>query len=354
MKAMPFVTVLATVWLTTVGQTQPQSLKSQLEEIIQSSGFNGSVLVSHADQTLLAAGYGLADHEKAIENTSSTEHRIGSVTKQFTAMAILILEEQGKLKTQAKVGEYLTEVPRVWQTLTLHQLLTHTSGLTHSWSVPTFARNGSRARTLDETLALFFDLPLEFEPGTDYQYSGVGYFLLAKLIETQSGQSYDSFLRQQIFEPLEMNTTGCDHPKRSQGKASRGYQINPRGKRRVAPEFYMPLLTGGGNLYSSVEDMHRWDKALREQKLISRESYERMYTAERRNYAYGWTVRRQKGERWISHGGGVPGHSSFILRNPDKDLCVVIMSNHRGERGQRIPFQLANAVLDHMYGSSAD
>lgn len=348
MKARSFITVLATIWLTIVGQTQTQSLKSQLEEIIRNSDFKGSVLVSHADQTLLAAGYGLANHEKAIENTSTTQHRIGSVTKQFTAMAILILEEQGKLKTQAKVGDYLTEVPRIWQALTLHQLLTHTSGLTHSWSVPAFARNGSKARTLDDTLALFFDLPLKFEPGTDFQYSGVGYFLLAKLIETQSGQSYEAFLSDQIFEPLGMNDTGCDHPERPQDKASHGYQINPRGNQRPAPVFYMPLLKGGGNLYSAVEDMHRWDKALREQKLISRESYDRMYTAELRNYSYGWTVRRQKGERWISHGGGVPGHSSFILRNPDKDLCVVIMSNHRGKRGQQIPFRLANAVLDQM------
>ena len=346
MKATPFLTLLISVWLTIAGQTQAQSLKSQLEEIVRSSGFKGSVLVSHADRTLLAVGYGLADHEKGIKNSASTQHRIGSVTKQFTAMAMLILEEQGKLKTQAKVGDYLKGVPKTWQALTLHQLLTHTSGLTHSWAVPAFARNGSKPKTLDETLALFFELPLKFEPGTDYQYSGVGYFLLAKIIESQSGQSYDAFLRQHIFEPLGMNNTGCDHPDRPQGEASRGYQINPRGNRRSAPGFYMPLLTGGGNLYSTVEDMQRWDKALREQKLISKESYDRMYTTERSNYAYGWKVRTQKGERWISHGGGVPGHSSFILRNPDKDLCVVIMSNNRAKRGRPIPFRLANAVLD--------
>ncbi len=346
MKATHRLIAILAFWLALPIQGQSQGIKDRLQETIRHSKFNGSVLVSHEGNVLLSAGYGFANHEERLANTPSTQHRIGSITKQFTAMAILMLEEQGKLDTQAEVGSYLKSVPNTWKKLTIHQLLTHTSGLTHSWSVPAFARNGSKPRSLDETLKLFYDLPLKFEPGTSFQYSGVGYFLLAKIIESQSNQSYAAFLQEHVFKPLGMKNTGCDHPDHRPDKASTGYRVNPRGDRRPAPRFYMPLLTGGGNLYSTVEDMNRWDQALTEHKLISKESYHRMYQTERRNYAYGWTVRKQGGERWIHHGGGVPGHRSFFLRNPARNLCVILMSNHQTKGGQLSAFRLAKMVLD--------
>lgn len=346
MKTLTFLTLFSASWFALTGQTQSTSLQQQLETIVLDSNLNGSVLVSYQGETHLKSGYGYANHQKNIRNTPSTEHRIGSITKQFTAMAILILEEQKKLTTQAKVGDYLREVPKTWQSLTLHQLLTHTSGLIHSWSAPAFSQNGIKRKTLDETLELFYDHPLTFDPGEGFLYSGVGYFLLAKVIESVSGQSYEVFLRNQIFRPLDMNHTGCDHPDRQLEDASTGYQTNRQGNRRVAPDFYMPLLTGGGNLFSTVQDLEKWHHALQEQKLVSKASYRKLYQTERRNYAYGWTVRTLNGERWVYHGGGVPGHSSFILRNPDKQLCVVIMSNHRTARMQATAMKLARAVLN--------
>ncbi len=347
MKPLPLLILITSIGIPISAHSQTTNIQHQLDEILRDTNFNGSALVSFNDECLLSKGYGFANHEAGLENKPTTQHRIGSITKQFTAMAILILEQQGKLQTKSKVGDYLDAVPQTWQALTLHQLLTHTSGLTHSWKVPSFARNGGKKKSLDETLQLFFELPLSFEPGTQFQYSGVGYFLLAKIIETRSGQPYEAFLRQQIFEPLGMNETGCDHLGRSPDDASTGYQISQDGNRRHAPEFYMPLLTGGGNLYSTVEDLHRWDKALRDQKLVSPDAYRRLYQTELRNYAYGWTVREQGGERWISHGGGVPGHTSFLLRNPAKNLCVILVSNHRGPKIRPLAFRLANAVLDH-------
>ena len=347
MRILPLFTLVATVvGFAFSARSQTSTIQNQLDKILRNANFNGSALVSSNDKTLLAAGYGLANHEAGVKNARSTQHRIGSITKQFTAMAILILEEQGKLNTQSRVGAYLDDVPDTWRALTLHQLLTHTSGLEHSWQVRTFAQNGGKSKSLDETLNLFFDLPLKFEPGTQFHYSGVGYFLLAKIIETQAGQIYDAFLREHIFEPLEMKNTGCDRSDRILSDASKGYQVNPRGKRRIAPEFHMALLTGGGNLYSTVQDMQRWDKALREQKLIPQEAYQRMYQIEQRNYAYGWTVREQQDERWIFHGGGVPGHTAFFLRNPEKSLCVVLLSNHRSPKVKPLAFRLAKAVLN--------
>jgi|GEM_PF-936682 len=320
---------------------EKEDLKAKLERLAEEAKLHGSIAVAKDGEILFARGYRAADHRKQLNNQPDTRHRIGSITKQFTAMGILILEEQHKLKVEDRIGEHLSDLPKSWQALTIHQLLKHTSGLMHSWSLPAFKQPADQELGLDETVALFHDQPLLFGPGTDFRYSGVGYFLLAQLIKKISGQSYEAFLKQQIFEPLDMNATGAGNPLKNR---SIGYDRHESGRMRALPEFPMTRLTGGGNIYSTVEDLIRWDKALRAGKLISSASYEKLYRPEKKDYAYGWKIREQDGRTAISHSGGVPGFTAYLLRYPKEGICVALLTNTRSRGLGKLAENLATAV----------
>jgi CubicO group peptidase (beta-lactamase class C family) len=324
---------------------QAQALPDRLHGILDDADLGGSVIVTLSGSTIFSAGYGMANREHGVSNTPQTKFRIGSITKQFTAMAILLLQDRGGLDVQDRVGDHLTEVPEIWRDLTLHQLLTHTSGIMHSWALPGFGETMALPTTLDATLERFFDEPLVFEPGSGFQYSGVGYFLLAKIIEVVSGQPYEEFLDDEIFSPLGMNDTGADRHEIVLDHRASGYQPAEDGTIQNAPAIFMPLLTGGGNLYSTVEDMARWDRALSEHALLSEAAYAAMYRPEREGYGYGWRIGELEGRRSLSHSGGVPGFNAFILRLPEDDICVVVLTNLQPGRAGVLGQTLAKEVL---------
>ncbi len=272
----------------------------------KSQFFSGSVLVTRDGRDLLRKGYGFANVELRVPNNPDTKFRIGSMTKQFTAMSIMILQEQGKLTVRDTIGKLLPDMPPSWQPITVHQLLTHTSGLMHSWELPGFSETMMVPSTPDQTLARFKDKPLLSKPGEKFHYSGLGYFILARIIEKVSGKPYGMFLREQIFDPLAMNDTGEDSQAPILTHRASGYRRD--GERlENAPPIYVQLLTGGGNLYSTVDDLSKWDRALNAGRLISKPSYESMYTASKENYAYGWAVSTEGNRKRIEHGGDVPG-----------------------------------------------
>ena len=298
-----------------------------LSELYDSGRFNGVAMVTFGGSTLLAKGYGFANIELSVPLTPQSKFRIGSITKPFTAMGIMILQERGALRVEDTLGSHLSDIPEHWQGITLHQLLTHTSGIMHSWSLPRFAATQMVPRTLDETLARYHDRPLLFEPGTSVTYSGVGYSLLAKVIETSTGLTYEQFLRAEIFTPLGMDDTGADRPEVILENRASGY----RGEEGVlvnAASIHMPILTGGGNLYSTAEDLSRWDRGLTAGRLISAAGYEAIYTPRLDdNYGYSWEVRERDGMRVSRHGGSVPGFRTHILRIPEAELCVIVLTN---------------------------
>ena len=307
-------------------QSLSHKLSAYMEYKATLDHFNGSVIVVKDSEILLARGYGWANMEHHVPNTPKTKFRIGSITKQFTAMAILILQEQGKLNVGDLINTHIPNPPPVWSQITIHHLLTHTSGIKHSWGIPDWKDTVMLPATLAETIDKIKGQPLLFTPGTNFNYSGAGYFILAQIIEQVSGQSYATFLRQVIFEPLGMNDTGADQtipilPHQASGYTREGAQVFH------GPYIYMPNLTGGGNLYSTVEDLARWDQALVASKLISDSSYTKMYTPDRNNYAYGWRVKERGGRTEIQHGGSLAGFKTFILRLPEERVCVVVLSN---------------------------
>ena len=320
-------------------------MRDQLDTVVRAHDFMGTVLVIGEGERLLAQGYGMADLENQVPNALHTKFRIGSITKMFTAMSMMILAEQGKVQFEDLLSEYLEDIPDHWSEITLHHLLSNTSGIMHSWALPGFTKHMSLKATTRETIAKFVDQPLVAPPGEQYHYSGAGFFTLSLVIEKASGMSYEDFLRQHIFEPLEMADTGCDHPDPILPHRARGYAPTEDGLIN-SPMIFMPILTGGGNLYSTAEDLAKWDAALNAGKLISEDSYRLMYKPVLNNYAYGWRVAVKNERRSVMHGGGVSGFNTFLLRFPEDEVCVIVLSNVKPAPANPIAQKLAAIVFD--------
>ena len=178
-------------------------MRDKLNAVVQAHNFSGVVLVVRSGERLLAQGYGMADLENDVPNALHTKFRIGSITKTFTAMAVMILAEQGKLQIGNLLSEYLPDIPDHWSEITLHHLLSNTAGIRHVWELPGFSDTMSLKATSAETIQKVVDRPLVAPPGTKYHYSGTGFFVLSRVIESVSGQSYQTFLNEHIFDPIE-------------------------------------------------------------------------------------------------------------------------------------------------------
>jgi len=239
---------------------------------------------------------------------------------------VLLLAERGAVRLDDSITQYLPHTPRSWQGIRIHHLLNHTSGLMHSWELPGFAATMMLPRTLDESIQRYYTQPLLSSPGTKFHYSGLGYFVLAKLVETVSGSPFDTFLQAEILGPLGMRNTGGDRPETSSEDRARGYVRDSRGVHRAA-SIYLPALAGGGNLYSTAPDLVLWDQALGRGRFISPVSYKAMYTPGLGDYGFGWFVGYRWGRTELSHSGELPGFDSHILRIPDAQLAVIVLSN---------------------------
>ena len=310
--------------------------------------FSGSVLVSKDGETVFAEGYGFANAEHQVPNTTKTKFRLGSITKQFTAMAILILQEGGKLKLEDPVGKYIDDAPKAWEGVTIHHLLTHTGGVPSYTDASDYMKKMMMPETVKSMIGRFRDKPLDFNPGEKFHYSNSGYFLLGAVIEKLAGKSYEKFLKEAIFDPLGMKDTGYDHPTTLLPDRASGYtQV---GNGLVNAQYLdMSQPYAAGSLYSTVEDLARWDRALVEGKLISKESYAKMYTPAKNHYAYGWMVTTVKGRKEIEHGGGINGFVTEILRYPDQKLCVVVLCNVLPMNPGRVARELAAIALGEPY-----
>jgi CubicO group peptidase (beta-lactamase class C family) len=331
---------------------QAEGLTTKFEEYMNACAkvnqFSGAVLVSKESETLFAKGYGFANAEHQVPNTPKTKFRLGSITKQFTAMAILILREQGKLKVEDPVGKYLHDAAKAWEGVTIRHLLTHTGGVPSYTEAPDYRKKMTMPETVASMIARFRDKPLDFKPGEKFHYSNSGYFLLGAVIEKVSGKSYEAFLKEAIFDPLGMNDTGYDHlAALLPGRAS-GY--NRREAGLVNAEYLdMSQPYAAGSLYSTVLDLALWDRALREGKLISKAAYTEMFTPIKGDYAYGWAVATIKGRKLVRHGGGINGFVTDILRYPDQKVCVVVLCNVTPLNTGRIAQDLAAIAFGDPY-----
>ena len=332
--------------LAAVAQTQvtPQRLDEQAQAYARQGQFSGSVVVAVDGRTLLAKGYGMANREWEIPNTADTKFRLGSITKQFTGMAVLMLEQQGKLKVGDSVCSYVEACPQTWKPITIHHLLTHTSGIPNFTGFPDYQKTMMLASPPAETLKRFRDKPLEFDPGTRHKYSNSGYVLLGYIVEKAAGQSYASYVKQQIFTPLSMNDTGYDTPAEVLTKRASGY-TRAGSKLENAAYLDMSIPHAAGSMYSTALDLMLWDVALRQGKLLTPENYQRYFKPGIGDYAYGWNVQKRNGVEVISHGGGINGFSTTILRVPERKLVVVALSNLEKSQVERLGQDLLALAL---------
>jgi CubicO group peptidase (beta-lactamase class C family) len=298
-----------------------------LERRAETDRFSGSVLVARRGEVLFKKGYGLANREHNVPNTPQTKFRIGSITKPFTAAAILQLEEKGLLSVQDPVCRYIEDCPEAWERVTLHHLLSHTSGIFNFTSDPEYPRTWMLPSRPPQTMRRFRDRPLDFQPGKQYRYSNSNYVLLAIVIEKVSGESYESYVTRNILEPAGMNDSGHDsHSAVIRNRAS-GYWL--QGDQVSHAAFHdMSIPIGGGNLYSTVEDLFLWDQALYTDKILTAPSRKKMFRAVKGGYGYGWRIQTHLERRRISHGGSINGFTSFYARYPEDKALVVVLSNH--------------------------
>ncbi|MCA1616615.1 MAG: serine hydrolase [Acidobacteria bacterium] len=326
-------------------------IEEYMNAAIKAKNFNGSILVARRGGPVVARGYGMADFEGRVPNTSKTRFRIGSLTKQFTAAAVLLLQERGKLSVQDSVCKHVDPCPAAWQPIKIHHLLSHTAGIPNFTSFPDYMKTMGQPSPPATTITRFRDRPLEFQPGENLKYSNSGYVLLGHVIERVSGQPYGAFMRENIFKPLKMENTGYDDASASAGPRAKGYRTGPGGVPTPAEHIDMTIPHAAGALYSTVEDLHLWDQALNSDRVLKKASLDAMFTAVRDDYAYGWRVARQEPGRTLhTHGGGINGFTSYIARYPADGVTVVVLANLEGAvSSSRVARDLAAIVYGEKY-----
>ena len=314
----------------------------RMDQFVGSKDFSGAVLVARDGHVLFQKAYGLANRENNVPNKLETKFRLGSVTKQFTAMGVMLLVERGKVRISDRVCVYIDNCPKAWSGITLGHLLTHTSGIPNFTDFPDNDQFARLPTTPLAAIARFRDKPLDFPPGQQFSYSNSGYLLLGYIIERASGEKYEEFLRKNIYGPLGMLDSGYDHPwiilkDRASGYARKDGQIvNATFKE-------MDTALGSGSMYSTVDDLLRWDQALYTEKLVSRKSLAQVFTPfqgpypavqpllrglySRHRYGYGWLITKWFGRDLIWHGGGISGFCAAILRYPQDRTLVVVLEN---------------------------
>jgi CubicO group peptidase (beta-lactamase class C family) len=303
---------------------------------------SASIAIVRDSQIIKAKGYGLANVELNVQASKDTVYEIGSMTKQFTATAIMMLVEEGKVSLDDPVKKYFPAAPETWQHITIKHLLNHTSGIQNHVAVPEFMNLFQTnvglfqpSLTRAELIKLFFKLPLEFKPGETWAYDNTGYYLLGIIVEQSSGKSFWQFLDERIFKPLGMTNTRSTDPRPIIPNRASGYewQNNSFENRSVLTPF---VAFSAGALLSTAADLARWDAALYTETLLKKSSLEQMWASAKTNngatapfsYGFGWFIDRYHGHRIVQHSGGTPGFSSVIYRFIDDRLTVIILTNH--------------------------
>lgn len=291
-----------------------------------------SVLIAHEGRILHEAGYGLADVEHAIPNTPRTRFRLASVSKQFTALAVMQLVEAGLVDLDAPLDTYLPEYPQASR-VTTRQLMTHQSGIPNYLSDADFWGQAAIGRDMAGLLDVFQDKELAFEPGSRNSYSNSAYVVLAHLLESVSGLSYEQYLQRNIFDPVQMHDTGVDQYRKIVPNRAHGYSTSGDG---IINTWWldMYLLTGAGNLYSTVGDLLKWDQALYTEKILQQQTLQQTYKpatlsdGNETAYGLGWRLGDVHGLPTIGHSGSINGFTTQIYRFTEQGYTVIVLVNN--------------------------
>jgi CubicO group peptidase (beta-lactamase class C family) len=298
----------------------PDRFQQVVQPYADAQMFMGSVLVAKDGKVVFSKSYGMADLEWSVPNSSTTRFNIASMTKQFTAASILLLEDRGKLKTDDLVKKYLPDAPASWDKITIYHLLTHTSGISD---------NAAQYVPGPPEKLLFRDVPLKSQPGEQWAYTNLGYIVLGYVLEKVSGQTYEEFVQQNIFKPLGMNDSGLTSfvtiiPRRATGywPGNNGIENADRPDPRIG--------FSAGSLYSTTDDLLRWEEGLFGGKLLTPAALRKMTTPFKSDYACGLRVNRADGHLRIEHDGNNIGFNSDMAYYPEEKIAVIVLANLNG------------------------
>ncbi len=325
-------TCLAASLITTARAQEVEStLRQQVEQYLKASesvyNFTGSAAIAKGGKIIYAGGFGMADFEAKRKNAPTTRFLIGSVTKQFTAAAILQMQEKGLLSVDDTLKKYFSDFPEnIANTVTIRHLLTHTSGIANYTASTAFATWLKTNPSLDDQIAMIATLPPDFAPGERYQYSNSGYKLLEGIIVKISGMPWDQYMAKNILAPAGLSATGFDLMQVEEDLRAVGYTTPDSIRQRA--EMWPPGVAGGaGALYSTTLDLIKWDEALRTKKLLSDASLAAMYTPNLDRYAFGWIIDSVGAYERIWHDGQIAGFAAALVRIPSEELCIAVLSN---------------------------
>jgi CubicO group peptidase (beta-lactamase class C family)/uncharacterized protein YneR len=325
-----------TDWAQAVGQASDKDLSAQIDRLLSDVYKPGqpgaAVLVKKQGRVILRKGYGLANLELNVPIEPDMIFRLGSITKQFTAVAILTLAEEGKLSLQDEITKFLPDYPTQGHKITVEHLLTHTSGIKSYTGLPEWLPLQRKDMSVSEIIDLAKDKPMEFAPGERWEYCNSGYILLGAIIEKVSGKTYADFLQERIFGPLGLKSTCYDSTSRIIPRRIPGYTKGNAGFEN-APYLSMSQPYAAGSLASSVDDLATWTESLLAGKLIKRETLEKAFTSYKlkdgldTGYGYGWEISKYEGHRLIEHGGGIHGFMTYALFFPEDQVFVALLTN---------------------------
>ena len=308
-------------------------IASKLDEFMTSYNenssykYSGTILVAKGNEIFLNKGYGMANYEENIPNKPNSVFAIGSITKSFTAVAIMQLQENGLLDVNDPISKYI-EGNKRGDDITIHHLLTHTSGLPRDGMT-----SGKRHVPLDQNVSYINKWPLLFEPGEGHSYSNAGYQLLAAIIEEVSGKSYNDYIKDHIFIPLEMEKSRGGVDASYADNQAIGYQMKTKNPAQLSI-FNFSGITGSGNIYSTTEDLLKYHQGIYDKKLLKAESIDKMFSPQwgdwNNGYGYGWDITKGYNQKKISHGGNIGGggYVSSLISYPESDYVIIFLTNN--------------------------
>ncbi|MEP5612094.1 MAG: serine hydrolase domain-containing protein [Cyclobacteriaceae bacterium] len=340
-------TFLLLLLIAALGLRAQSEIEDYLNEVAALNSFSGSVVVAQNGEIVLNGGFGKADHELHVENTSSTVHRIGSLTKQFTSMGILkLFDEIDTISIDDRLSTFVPELPEAWQAITIFQLLTHTSGIPNYFGDLDAVPVEDTYKEIEKVIEMEKSNPrgLRNAPGSQFRYSNFGYAMLGYIIEVISGQDYFDYLKQTIFTPLSMTQTFYDDPRMLITNRSEGYKFS--NGQLANDALKDPAGYAAGGILSSTEDILKWSTALTSDIILDEEVRRKMFQPYLENYGLAWTITVRNGRTRYDHNGGTHGYNSRIVYYPEEKMLIAILGNNEDVRSATITCVMEGLLFD--------
>ena len=314
----------------------PMLLDNYLNSANKAYRLNGSVLIAQKGKILLQKAYGLADIIAQLPNDTHTRFPILSLTKSFTATAILKLQEEGKLSVKDKLSKYFPDY-KYGDKVTIEELLTHSSGIINYTDIVGEEDSSIINHPIpkEKVLEVFYRKPLEFSPGSRFSYSNSGYFLLGLIIEKVTGKPYEEFVKENIFNPLGMTHSGFDFINLPPSIKAQGYNIFDATQQKPYKHYDSTYAYSAGAIYSTTGDLYKFAQAIASNKILSPETWKLAFRPRINEYGYGWEIGNLFGRDYIRHDGGYPGFMSDFIYYPKEDITIIILNNF-GNYGQNV------------------